>query len=637
MSIISKIERKSFTVRVLISTIYTILLIGAVTMVYPFWLMITGTTKSGMDLTDNAVIPKYLYDDDTLYWKTLEGLFNESVANAKIAYNRPIVDFKFMEIPAKCNDKFIDVWEQFLNEQKYPFTYFALGHTSVVTSRGATPLNLRKFKGEMYKKYNGDISAMNFAEGTEFVAWPYFFMTETAFIYRRNMPNVKLPFQSAWYDFKCQSPQSGRFYPTAQGFFKRNYILMQYTDDIKVYNKSHGTAYASYDEIELSRTYPAGKMAQERQDWEFFVRNVLNLFWVRVAPSVKPAYHDYLQAKYQTVETLNAVYGTKYKNFNEIPVVKTIPYHGAIVSDWGNFLQGWVDPVTKQLHKIPADLISVSCIEFEFQDYLQKKFGSVDKLNSACATQFKAISDIFPPQWEYHYREIMKEKFQWRAEFTSRNFITVTNYIFSHGNALRNTAIYCVLAVLCALIVNPIAAYALSRFRPPSTYKLLLFLMLTMAFPQMVTQIPVFLMLRELGLLNTFAALILPGLANGYQIFLLKGFFDSLPKELYESAMLDGAGETRIFLQLTMSLSTPILAVIALQAFTTAYSNFMMALLICQDRSMWTIMPWLYQLQMSSSEGIIYASLIVASIPTFLVFMLCQNVIMRGIVVPVEK
>jgi len=193
------------------------------------------------------------------------------------------------------------------------------------------------------------------------------------------------------------------------------------------------------------------------------------------------------------------------------------------------------------------------------------------------------------------------------------------------------------LAVLCALIVNPIAAYALSRFKPPSTYKLLLFLMLTMAFPQMVTQIPVFLMLRELGLLNTFAALILPGLANGYQIFLLKGFFDSLPKELYESAMLDGAGEVRIFLQLTMTLSKPILAVIALQAFTTAYANFMMALLICQDREMWTIMPWLYQLQMSSSEGIIYASLIIAAIPTFLVFALCQNVIMRGIVVPVEK
>ncbi|HUT25207.1 MAG TPA: carbohydrate ABC transporter permease, partial [Sumerlaeia bacterium] len=144
-------------------------------------------------------------------------------------------------------------------------------------------------------------------------------------------------------------------------------------------------------------------------------------------------------------------------------------------------------------------------------------------------------------------------------------------------------------------------------------------------------------MLRQFDLLNTFWALVLPGLAHGYSIFLLKGFFDSLPQELYESAEIDGAGEFRIFWQITMSLSKPILAVIALGAFTGAYSNFMMALLICQDEKMWTLMPWLYQLQMRSGPGVVFASLIIAAIPTFLVFALCQNIIMRGIVVPVEK
>ena len=79
------------------------------------------------------------------------------------------------------------------------------------------------------------------------------------------------------------------------------------------------------------------------------------------------------------------------------------------------------------------------------------------------------------------------------------------------------------------------------------------------------------------------------------------------------------------------------LAVTALGAFTGAYGNIMMALLVCQDRKMWTLMPWLYQLQMNSGPGIVFASLLVAAIPTFLVFLCCQNVIMRGIVVPVEK
>ena len=231
----------------------------------------------------------------------------------------------------------------------------------------------------------------------------------------------------------------------------------------------------------------------------------------------------------------------------------------------------------------------------------------------------------------------MAHKTGYRREFAVRNFIAVAESVILQDRVMFNTFLYCALAVLGALIVNPAAAYALSRFRPPSTYRLLLFMMVTMAFPPMVTQIPSFLMLREFGLLNSYAALILPGLANGYSIFLLKGFFDSLPKELYESAMLDGAGEVRIFFQFTMSLSKPILAVTALGAFTGAYGNFMMALLVCQDRKMWTLMPWLYQLQMNSGPGIVFASLLVAAIPTFLVFLCCQNVIMRGIVVPVEK
>ncbi|MFA6716245.1 MAG: carbohydrate ABC transporter permease, partial [Victivallaceae bacterium] len=224
-----------------------------------------------------------------------------------------------------------------------------------------------------------------------------------------------------------------------------------------------------------------------------------------------------------------------------------------------------------------------------------------------------------------------------RGEYVKRNYISVIEYIVLHGRGILNTLIYCSLAVLAALIINPLAAYALSRYKPPSAYKILLFLMLTMAFPPMVTQIPVFLMLREFNLLNTFFALILPGIANGYSIFLLKGFFDSLPQELYESAELDGAGEFRIFWQITMSLSKPILAVIGLNAFTLAYSNFMMALLICQNQKMWTLMPWLYQLQQNGSQGVIFASLVIAAIPTFLIFVFCQNIIMRGIVVPVEK
>ena len=86
-----------------------------------------------------------------------------------------------------------------------------------------------------------------------------------------------------------------------------------------------------------------------------------------------------------------------------------------------------------------------------------------------------------------------------------------------------------------------------------------------------------------------------------------------------------------------MSLSKPILAVIALGAFTAAYSNFMFALLICQDDRMWTLTVWLYQLRMWAGLSVRYASLLVAAIATFIIFVFCQKIIMRGIVVPVEK
>jgi multiple sugar transport system permease protein len=158
-----------------------------------------------------------------------------------------------------------------------------------------------------------------------------------------------------------------------------------------------------------------------------------------------------------------------------------------------------------------------------------------------------------------------------------------------------------------------------------------------MAFPNSVGMIPRFLMLKEFGMLNTFWALVLPGLANGYGIFLLKGFFDSLPAELYEAALIDGASEIVIFFRMSLPLTTPILAIMALGAFTYAYSAFMFAFLTCQDPKMWTLMVFLYEFQQTYPNYLVMASLVVSSIPTLLVFIFCQNIILRGIVVPSFK
>ncbi|MGN0853201.1 MAG: carbohydrate ABC transporter permease [Kiritimatiellia bacterium] len=219
------------------------------------------------------------------------------------------------------------------------------------------------------------------------------------------------------------------------------------------------------------------------------------------------------------------------------------------------------------------------------------------------------------------------------------NYRLVGQYLFQRGQAFFNTLLLVVLTVLAHLTVNPLAAYALSRFRLKGTEQILLFLLATMAFPTAVTAIPGFLLVRDLGLLNTLAALVLPTVASGMSIFILKGFFDALPRELYEAAAIDGASELTVFRKITLPMTTPILAVNALNSFVAAYNSWEWAFLVCQQESKWTLAVWMYQMsqQMGGQPWCVMAGFVLVSIPTAVVFLACQNVILRGIVLPSMK
>lgn len=219
------------------------------------------------------------------------------------------------------------------------------------------------------------------------------------------------------------------------------------------------------------------------------------------------------------------------------------------------------------------------------------------------------------------------------------NYRLVGQYLFQRGRAFFNTILLVLLSVLAHLTVNPLAAYALSRFRLHGTEKILLFLLATMAFPTAVTAIPGFLLVRDLGLLNTLAALVLPTVASGMSIFILKGFFDALPRELYEAAAIDGASEWTVFTKITLPMTTPILAVNALNSFVAAYNSWEWAFLVCQEESNWTLAVWMYQMsqQMGGQPWCIMAGFVLVSIPTAIVFLACQKIILRGIVLPSMK
>ena len=638
MPIISAIGRRSLRVRALIGTIYVLLIIGATTMVYPFLLMLAGSTKSSVDSPSAEIIPSFMRSETGLYRKYVEALFNEHQQVASNAYQMTIASFRRLEPPTRPNAALVDAWKEFLQTNELPTYTYTIGYVEAPVTRGVQPSHLRAFKAEMVERYDNDVEAMNQGMGTNFISWNAFAWRREEYQQRRNRV-VDQPYNRAFDEFKARQPLEDRYYFSVEGFFRNQYLKSQYTADIEAYNREHDTHYQSWDQVHLDRRLPTGpgRTEREREDWLEFTRSIVSLLWLRADAGAAPTYREYLLAKYGDLEALNEKYGTEYRSLAAVPFPRACPLGGIPSSDWETFLQGWRDPATGIEHILPAEYLAVHSVDFLFRDHLQERFGSVERANAALSLQASGWIEVLPPQRDWHYLAFLEKKADLRWEFAVRNFITVIDYVALHGRGIYNTVVYCTLAVLAALIINPLAAYALSRYKPPSAYKILLFLMMTMAFPPMVTQIPAFLMLREFNMLNSFWALILPGLANGYSIFLLKGFFDSLPQELYESAQIDGAGEFRIFWQITMSLSKPILAVIALNAFNAAYSNFIMALLICQDENMWTLMPWLYQLQQRSGEGVVYASLIVAALPTFVIFVFAQNVIMRGIVVPVEK
>ena len=281
-----------------------------------------------------------------------------------------------------------------------------------------------------------------------------------------------------------------------------------------------------------------------------------------------------------------------------------------------------------------------------FKDFYRKRM--VERCDYVCRTMPVVVDGAGAKEGKERIRDGLRKALavqfveHGRRDFllgAFANYRLVAQYLFVRGRAFVNTVLLVVLSVLASLLVNPLAAYALSRFRVSGTEKIILFLLATMAVPAAVTAIPGFILIRDLGLLNTLAALVLPTVASGMSIFILKGFFDALPRELYEAAAIDGAGEWTVFTRITLPMTTPILAVNALNHFVAAYNSWEWAFLVCQKESQWTVAVWMYQMsrEMSGQPWCVMAGFVIVSIPTALVFLLCQKVILRGIVLPSMK
>jgi len=185
-----------------------------------------------------------------------------------------------------------------------------------------------------------------------------------------------------------------------------------------------------------------------------------------------------------------------------------------------------------------------------------------------------------PAEWASLPIQILPEEAQW-SNFTDA--LTDMNFIGYAGNSLFIATTYSVLITLSSAAVG----FGFARLRAPGKNFLFLIVLTTMMIPQILTLLPTYIMFSRIGLINTYWPWVLWGLAaSPYMVFLFRQYFSSLPKELEDAAIIDGAGWFRIFATIFLPLSRPILITSFLLSFTWTWGDYIApALLLDLDRT----------------------------------------------------
>jgi multiple sugar transport system permease protein len=218
----------------------------------------------------------------------------------------------------------------------------------------------------------------------------------------------------------------------------------------------------------------------------------------------------------------------------------------------------------------------------------------------------------------------------WPDKFTLENFF----HLFENMNFalyLKNTIII-VLCSFIGLFLNAMAGYGFAKFKFKGKEKLFYLVLATMMIPGQVTMIPVYLILNQMHLTNTMVGIVLPGLVGAFGIFLFRQFMSTIPDELLEAARLDGASEFRVFMQIVLPISKPILAVQGILTFIAGWNSFLWPLIIANDESLYTLSVALsllkgqyggnFALQMAGSTFMV--------VPIIIIFILFQKYIIEG-------
>ncbi|RPE81487.1 carbohydrate ABC transporter permease [Vulcaniibacterium tengchongense] len=217
---------------------------------------------------------------------------------------------------------------------------------------------------------------------------------------------------------------------------------------------------------------------------------------------------------------------------------------------------------------------------------------------------------------------------------------TVHNYreLFARagmGRYLLNSFAIASTATLIALLLNTLAGYAFAKLRFAGRERVFRTLLAALVIPAQVTMMPLFLMLKQFGLVNSYAGAVVPLMASVFGVFLVRQYARSIPDELLEAARIDGAGEARIFFQIVLPVLKPILVTLAIFVFLGSWNDFMWPLIVLSDKDLYTLPVALATLSREHVQDneLMMAGSVVTVLPVLLLFLSLQRYYLQGLLV----
>ncbi len=236
-------------------------------------------------------------------------------------------------------------------------------------------------------------------------------------------------------------------------------------------------------------------------------------------------------------------------------------------------------------------------------------------------TSFKDLPDIltYPPVW-------------WPKRFIIDNYVNAFSAA-PFGRYYFNSVFIAVAVTIGQVITCSMAAFAFARLRFWGRDVLFYIFLGTMMIPGQVTMIPSFMMLYWLGWIDSYAALIVPGLASAFGTFLLRQFFLTIPRDLEDAASIDGCGRFGLLWRIILPLSKPALATLAVFTFMGVFNDFLWALIVVSSEEMRTVQLGLaiFRDRYQTDWGQLMAASVTATLPILLVFFVAQKYFIKGI------